>query len=123
MGHRDDAQCQMGSAEVMTAALVAALYFGDNFALACRMLHEQGYMPRMLSASRFNRRLHRIKPLFTTLFAYLGETFKQLNEASVYVMTPFRCLLVTTIASAVHVATAAKTTGATKPASDATSTG
>lgn len=89
MGQRDDAQCQMSEAEVMTAALVAALYFGGNFALACRFLHEQGYMPRMLSASRFNRRVHRIKPLFLTLFAYLGETFKQMNDASVYVIDSF----------------------------------
>lgn len=89
MDHQDDVQCQMSEAEVMTVAIVAALYFGGNFALACRMLHEQGYMPRMLSASRFNRRLHRIKPLFLTLFAYLGETFKQMNEESVYVIDTF----------------------------------
>jgi hypothetical protein len=89
MNQRDDPQCQMSSAEIMTIAIVAALYFGGNFAAACRMLHEQGYMPRMLSASRFNRRLHRIKPLFLTLFAHLGETFKQLNEESVYVIDTF----------------------------------
>lgn len=89
MNHRDDGQCQMSGAEVMTTALVAALYFGGNFALACRMLHEQGYMPRMLGKSRFNRRVHRIKPLFLTLFALLGETFKQMNAESVYVIDTF----------------------------------
>src|SRR5688572_6844699 len=87
--HRDDRQCQMSTAEVMTTALVAALYFSGNFALACRMLHEQGYMPSMLSASRFNRRLHRIKPWFLPLFACLGETFKQMNAESVYVIDTF----------------------------------
>lgn len=89
MDQRDDRQCQMSDAEVMTAAMVAALYFGGNFALACRMLCEQGYLPRMLSASRFNRRVHRIKPLFLTLFATLGETFKQMNAESVYVVDTF----------------------------------
>jgi len=89
MDQRDDRQCQMSGAEVMTTAIVAALYFGGNFALASRMLHEQGYMPRMLSASRFNRRLHRIKPLLMTLFAVLGETFKQMNDESVYVVDTF----------------------------------
>lgn len=89
MDHHDDVQCQMSEAEVMTTAIVAALYFGGNFASACRMLCEQGYIPRMLSASRFNRRLHRIKPLFLTLFACLGETFKQLNAESVYVIDTF----------------------------------
>lgn len=89
MNQRDDKQCRMSSAEMMTAAIVAALYYGGNFALACGMLHEQGYMPHMLSAGRFSRRLHRIKPLFLTLFATLGETFKQLNEESVYVIDTF----------------------------------
>ncbi len=87
--HRDDRQCQMSEAEVMTCAVVAALYLGGNFPLACRMLHEQGYMPRMLSANRFNRRVHRIKPLFLTLFAVLGEMFKQMTGESVYVIDTF----------------------------------
>ncbi len=89
MDHRDDAQCQMSDAQIMTTATVAALYFSGNFALSCRMLYEQRYMPRMLSASRFNRRLHRVKPLFLSLFALLGETFKQLNDESVYVVDSF----------------------------------
>jgi hypothetical protein len=89
MQHRDDPQCQMSTAEVMTTALVAALYFSGNCALACQMLREQGYMPHMLSASRFNRRLHRIKPWFLSLFACLGETFKELNTESVYVIDTF----------------------------------
>ena len=89
MRHQEDRQCQMSDAEVMTVAMVAALYYGGNFAMACRMLHEQGYMPRMLSASRFNRRLHRIKPLFLTLFAVLGEQFKQMNSETVYLIDTF----------------------------------
>lgn len=89
LGHKDDRQCQMSEAEVMTIAIVAALHYRGNFATACKMLHEQGYMPRMLSASRLNRRLHRIKPLFLTLFAVLGEQFKCLNGESVYVLDTF----------------------------------
>jgi len=43
----------------------------------------------MLSRSRFNRRLHRIADLFLTLFLRLGETWKQLNEKSVYVIDSY----------------------------------
>ncbi|MBK7454551.1 MAG: IS982 family transposase [Anaerolineales bacterium] len=43
----------------------------------------------MLSASRFNRRLHRIAELFLTLFLRLGETWKKLNEKSVYVIDSY----------------------------------
>lgn len=84
--HRENRQCQMSDAEVMTSAIVAALFLRGNYVSACRLLHEQGYMPRMLDKSRFCRRLHRLKPLFLTLFALLGEHWKELNEESVYVI-------------------------------------
>jgi hypothetical protein len=42
----------------------------------------------MLSKSRFNRRLH-IADLFLTLFLRLGETWKELNEKSVYVIDSY----------------------------------
>lgn len=58
LNHHDDPQCQMSGAEVMTTAIVAALYLGGHFAAACRLLHEQGYMPRILSASRFSSTLY-----------------------------------------------------------------
>jgi hypothetical protein len=89
MQHKDDAQCRMSDAEIMTVALVAALHYRGNFALAGRMLSAHGYLPVMLEKSRFSRRLHRIKPMFLTLFAHLGETFKQLNEDAVYILDTF----------------------------------
>jgi hypothetical protein len=89
LGHRDDGQCHLTDAEVMTIALVAALFFGGNYALTCYFLHEQGYMRRMLSPSRFNRRLHRVKDLFLTLFAFLGEHWKDVNSDSIYIIDSF----------------------------------
>ncbi len=71
--HRNDVQRHLIDAEIMTIALVATLFFGGNYALTCLFLREQGSMPGMLSASRFNRRLHRIKDLFLTLFAVLAD--------------------------------------------------
>lgn len=48
----------MSDAEVMTTAIVAALYFGGKYHfLACQLLSEQGYIPQMLSKSQFSRRL------------------------------------------------------------------
>lgn len=87
--HRNDPQCQMTDAEIMTVALVAALFFSGNYALTCLFLREQKYMPRMLSASRFNRRLHRIKDLFVTLFAVLAEYWKTINHESIYIIDSF----------------------------------
>ena len=87
--HFEDTQCQMCDAEVMTTALVAALRFRGNFELARHALQEEGYIPKMLGKSRFNRRLHRIQELFMTLFHLLGETWKDLNSQSVYVLDSF----------------------------------
>ncbi len=84
--HPEDKQCQMSDAEVMTTALVAALYFGGKYELARTLLHEQGYIPHMLRKSQFSRRLHRLDHLFVLLFRVLGESFKELNEESVYVI-------------------------------------
>lgn len=80
--HWNDRQCHLTDAEIMTIALVAALFFGGNYARACAFLHEYGYFHRSLSPSRFSRRLHRIKDLFLTLFAVLAAHWKAVNGAS-----------------------------------------
>src|SRR5689334_1902304 len=89
MHHHEDPQCQMNDAEVMTVAIVAALYYGGNFVTAGEMLSEHGYIPTRLGRSRFNRRLHRVKHLMLSLFAQLGEFFKEMNDESIYVLDTF----------------------------------
>ena len=68
MHHQEDRQCQMNDAEIMTTALIASLCFRGNHESARSMLKQHGYIPDMLSKSRFSRRLHRIKDLFIMLF-------------------------------------------------------
>lgn len=89
MMHREDIQCQMSDAEVMTVAMVAMLYFGGNYHLSRLFLQEQGYIPRMLHKSRFSRRLHRVKPMFLTLFGMLAEVWKQSNPDGIYAIDTF----------------------------------
>jgi Transposase DDE domain len=87
--HRDDVQAQMIDAEVMTTAIVAAVFYRGNFETARKYLKENDFIPSMLGSSRFNRRLHRIRDLFLTLFAVVGETWKDLNAESVYSIDSF----------------------------------
>ena len=68
MHHQEDRQCQMNDAEIMTTACVASLFFRGNHESARAMLQQHGYIPHMLSKSRFSRRLHRIKETFIMLF-------------------------------------------------------
>jgi len=87
--HTEDPQSQINDAEVMTTAIVAALYFGGNMEKARDFMKEYGYVPKMVGKSRFNRRLHRVAGLFLCLFSLLGETWKELNDSSIYVIDSF----------------------------------
>jgi hypothetical protein len=84
--HPEDPQGQMNDAEVMTTALVAALFFRGNHESARAMLKQHGYIPQMLSKSRFSRRLHRRQEIFVILFDLLGQTGKTLNKDSIYII-------------------------------------
>ena len=86
MNHQDDSQCQMSDAEVVTTALIAALFFRGTHESARLMLKQYGYMPHMLSKSRFNRRLHRLHDLFVSFFRLLGQVWKSLNTDMIYVI-------------------------------------
>jgi hypothetical protein len=86
MHHQEDRQCQMNDAEVMTTALVASLFFRGNHESARAMLRQHGYIPHMLSKSRFSRRLHRMKEPFTVLFDLLAQIWKSLNTDVIYVI-------------------------------------
>jgi hypothetical protein len=90
LGLREDPQRQMSDAEVMTTALVAALFFGGNFEHARSLLSEQGYIPGMLTKGRFNVRLHAIsEETWRCLFHILSITFKELNPEQEYVVDSF----------------------------------
>ncbi len=89
MNHPSDQQQQMSDAEVMTTAIVAAVDCGGNFEQARKQLAEPHYIPKMLSKSRLNRRLHRVEPMLLTVFEVLGQAWKQLNPDQVYSIDSF----------------------------------
>ena len=87
IGHHDDQQVRLSTAEVMSVALVAAVFFGGNIEASRSFLDEYGYIPKAISKSRFNRRLHAVEPcLWRTLFDLLAEVFKHNNPDNSYVV-------------------------------------
>jgi Transposase DDE domain len=86
MHHQEDQQCQMNDAEIMTTACIASLFFRGNQESARSMLQQYGYIPHMLSKSRFSRRLHRMKEIFIILFGFLAQIWKTLNTDAIYVI-------------------------------------
>lgn len=89
IGHTEDGRTQMSNGEVLTAALVAARFFGGNHTLACDYLREHGYMPKMLDPSRFSRRLHRLFLPLLDLFDCLGMILKAITPSSEYLLDSF----------------------------------
>jgi hypothetical protein len=124
IGHRDDPQTHLSSAEVMTVALTASAFFGSNIDRSRLFLNEHGYMPNMISKSRLNRRLHAI-PLsrWDALFGILAAFFKERNCRGEYVVDSFPIPVCDNILrSGVADSTEAKSLGATLPPRSAFST-
>jgi Transposase DDE domain len=86
MHHQEDRQCQIHDAEIMTTAFIASLFFRGNHESARAMLKQHGYIPHMVSKSRFSRRLHRIKEIFIVFFNLFAQTWKTLNTEAIYVI-------------------------------------
>ena len=87
VGHRDDPQVRISTAEVTTIPLVACAFFSGNLEASRSFLDEYGYIKKAISKSRFNRRLHAIDPcLWRTLFDVLAEVFKHEHSEQTYVV-------------------------------------
>jgi hypothetical protein len=86
-GLNDNKQCRMTSAEVLTVAIVSALFFNGNFARTRLILKHDGYIPNILSESRLNRRLHEIDiSIWQSIFHAIREVFKENNQNLEYLV-------------------------------------
>lgn len=75
LDHHDRKLAQVPDAEVITAAIVAARYFGNHHERALQILLAQHYLSGHLSTSRFNRRLHALRDWLVLVLAVLGDLF------------------------------------------------
>ena len=87
-GRKAAAKRKLSDAEVITTALLAARYFGGNLTTACSYMqaHHGCHMPHK---SNFIRTLHRLSGTVASLFLALGESLKELNCSSEYVIDSF----------------------------------
>ncbi len=89
LGHRDDPQARLSTAEIMTIALVAAEFFTGNQQAALDFLTSHGYIPSF-SKSRFNRRLHRLpETLWQQALFVLAQMHQKSNPDRVHVVDTF----------------------------------
>ena len=87
--HYEDSRRKMSDSEVITTALVSALYFGGHLDNGRGFMKMTKLVPGMLDKSRFNRRLHEVSELIFSLFWQLGHCLKSMAGASEYVIDSF----------------------------------
>ena len=88
-GHQEDVRIEVSDAEIITIAIAAMLHFGGNFERSRLVLHELGMVKRLLSRSRFSRRVNRLADLIQRLFHQLGSVIKDLHWESRYLLDSF----------------------------------
>ncbi len=88
-GHTEDIRSEVTDAEVITIAINAMRHFGGNFQRSRLVLYELGLMKRLLSRSRFSRRVNRLADLIYRLFHQLGSVLKDLHWESRYLLDSF----------------------------------
>jgi len=87
LGIDNDPQCKMNSGEIMTVAIVAALFFCGNFSKARLMLKSHKYINNMLSESRLNRRMHEIDiSIWQNIFHAIARSFSDNEENLEYLV-------------------------------------
>lgn len=87
--HKEDKQRIMNDAEIMLSGYLAVRYFGGNFEKTLCFLKGTGLCMKVLSKSRFNRRLHAIEELMDNIFLAVGNTLKEFNTQMEYIMDSF----------------------------------
>lgn len=83
-----DPRRRLSDAQVLTTALVAALYFGGNLVLGRRYM-KQHWGQNRLDKSGFTRQLHTLTDTLLGLSATCGQVLKDLHTEARYVMDSF----------------------------------
>ncbi|MDF5734189.1 MULTISPECIES: IS982 family transposase [unclassified Nostoc] len=89
LGHDEDCRRQVSDAEIITTAIIAAIFFYGNHSKACSYMKDHNLIPDMLEKSRFNRRLHNVSMLINDLFHQLGMILKETSDCTEYLLDSF----------------------------------
>lgn len=89
INHQEDVRRKVSDSEIITTALVSALYFGGHLDNSRGFMKMTKLVPDMLDKSRFNRRLHQLSELLFGIFYQIGHYLKSMAGASEYVIDSF----------------------------------
>ncbi|AFM02669.1 transposase family protein [Bernardetia litoralis DSM 6794] len=85
---KDESKRKINDAELLTTVLLAARYFRGNYISACLYMESHHGMQH-IDKSHFNRRLHGLDYILSCIFFALGNTLKELNTSSKYLIDTF----------------------------------
>lgn len=89
IGHKEDNRRKVSDSEIITTAIVSALYFGGHQDNAREFMKMTKLSPGMLDKSRFCRRLHNLEGLICSLFFQIGQYLKDISGARDYIIDSF----------------------------------
>ena len=89
IGHKEDIRRKVSDSEIITTAIVSALYFGGHLDNGRGFMKLTKLSPAMLDKSRFCRRLHDLEGLLWSLFYQVGQYLKDISGASDYIIDSF----------------------------------
>jgi len=89
IGHQEDLRRKISDSELITTAMVSALYFGGHQDHARSFMKMTRLCPDMLDKNRYNRRLHALELLLFSLFFQVGQYLKDISGAESYIIDSF----------------------------------
>ena len=88
MNHKEHNNRYFTDGQVITTALVSALYFRGNQTMALGYMDSHVFA-KVLKKSGFTKRLHRLKEILMFIFLRIGRVFKYLCREMEYIMDSF----------------------------------
>jgi len=89
----DPKKVEMYNSEILTTAIVAAYYFGNNLYLGMKYM-KSNFIPKMLSKSQFIRRIHSLMPYLRRILDFLWfdlscQNMAYSNDKPLYIVDSF----------------------------------
>jgi len=89
MGYEENSKRRVKDSEVLTTAIVSAMYFYGHHERSIAYMKSTGLMPGMLDKSRFSRRIHQCWGLLYDVFLCLGSYLKEFKCEMRYILDSF----------------------------------
>jgi hypothetical protein len=89
LDHPTKAGCRTTDAEIITTALVSALFFRGNQSLSIHYMRAHNLAPGLPHKSGFTKRLHAVSELLLTVFQQVGHLVKHLHCGHRYLLDSF----------------------------------